>query len=43
MSWADLYAGSSIAGKKMILRQLIDRVSIGGDFEIEVEFKISVA
>ena len=43
MSWADLYAGSSIEGKKMILRQLIDRVNIGRDFEIEVEFKISVA
>jgi len=42
MSWADLYAGSSIEGKKMILRQLIDRVNIGRDFEIEVEFKISV-
>ena len=26
----------------MILRQLIDRVNIGRDFEIEVEFKISV-
>ena len=38
MSWADLYAGSSIEGKKMILRQLIDRVNIGRDFEIEVEF-----
>ena len=32
MSWADLYAGSSIEGKKMILRQLIDRVNIGRDF-----------
>ena len=42
MSWADLYAGSSIEGKKMILRQLIERVNIGKNFEIEVEFKISV-
>lgn len=42
MSWADLYAGSSIEGKKMILRQLIERVNIGRNFEIEVEFKISV-
>ncbi len=42
MSWAGLYVGSSIEGKKMILRQLIDRVNIGRDFEIEVEFKISV-
>ena len=42
MSWADLYAGSSIEGKKLILRQLIDRVNIGRDFEIEGEFKISV-
>ena len=43
MSWADLYAGSSIEGKKMILRQLIERGNIGKNFEIEVEFKISVA
>ena len=35
MSWADLYAGSSIEGKKMILRQLIDRVNIGRDFGIQ--------
>lgn len=42
MSWADLYAGSNIVGKKIILRQLIDRVNIGWDFEVEVEFKISV-
>ncbi len=42
MSWADLYAGSCIEGKKMILRQLIDRVNMGRDFEIEAEFKISV-
>ena len=35
MSWADLYAGSSIEGKKMILRQLIERVNIGKNFEIE--------
>ena len=35
MSWADLYAGSSIEGKKMILRQLIDRVNIGRDFEMK--------
>ena len=42
MSWADLYAGSSIEGKKMILRQLIERVNIGKNFEIAVEFKISV-
>ena len=42
MSWADLYVGSSIEGKKMILRQLIERVNIGRNFEIEVEFKISV-
>ena len=32
----------SIEGKKMILRQLIERVNIGRNFEIEVEFKISV-
>ena len=42
MTWADLYAGSSIEGKKMILRQLIDRVNIGKNFEIEVELNISV-
>ena len=42
MSWAELYAGSSVEGKKMILRQLIERVNIGKNFEIEVEFKISV-
>ena len=42
MSWSDLFAGSSIEGKKMILRQLIERVNIGKNFEIEVEFKISV-
>ena len=42
MSWADLYEGSSVEGKKMILRQLIDRVNIGKNFEIEVELNISV-
>ena len=42
MSWAHLYAGSSIEGKKMILRQFMERVNIGRNFEIKVEFKISV-
>lgn len=42
MSWDDLNAGSSIEGKKMIPRQLMERANIGKNFEVEAEFKISV-
>ncbi|WP_312612169.1 recombinase family protein [Oscillibacter sp.] len=42
MSWAELYAESSMEAKKMILRQLINRVNVGKGFEVELELNISV-
>ena len=39
----DEYVGQKhLVGKGKLLRQLIERVNIGRNFEIEVEFKISV-
>lgn len=35
LSWANLYAGSSIEEKKMILRQLMEQVNTGKNFETD--------
>jgi len=41
MSWADIYAGSEIDAKKMIVSQLISAVRVSKDYKIEIELKIS--
>jgi len=39
LTWADMYEGSTLEGKKMILWQIIDKVRVGRDFQIEIDLK----
>jgi len=41
LTWADMYADSSIDVKKMIVSQLISAVRVSKDYKIEIDFKIS--
>ena len=41
LTWADMYANSSIEVKKMIVSQLISSVKVSKDYSIEIDFKIS--
>ena len=41
LTWADLFEGSSMEGKKMIVWQVIDKVRIFRDYKIEIDLKIS--
>ncbi len=41
MTWAELNTSSSIEAKKMIPRQLIDRVNIGRDYELELNICVT--
>jgi len=40
LSWADMFAGSSMEGKKMIVWQLIEQVRIFRNYKIEIDLKI---
>ena len=39
LTWADMFEGSTLEGKKMIMWQLIDKVHIYRDYKIEVDLK----
>jgi len=41
VTWADMYAGSPIDARKMIVAQLISAVRVSKDYNIEIDFKIS--
>ena len=41
VSWVDMYAGSSIDVKKMIVAQLISAFRVSRDYKIEIDLKIS--
>ena len=43
LTWADMYEGSSIEARKMILRQIIKKVYIGRHYEVRLELAISFA
>ena len=43
LTWADLFEGSSMEGKKMIVWQLIDKVRIFRNYKIEIDLKVSFA
>ncbi|NLI92115.1 MAG: hypothetical protein GX434_07845 [Peptococcaceae bacterium] len=43
LTWADMYEGSSIEAKKMILRQIIKKVYVGRHYEVRLELAISFA
>ena len=43
LTWADMYEGSSIEARKMILRQIIKKVYIGRHYEVRLELSISFA
>lgn len=40
LSWADMFAGSSMEGKKMIVWQLIDKVRIYRNYKIQIDLKM---
>ena len=40
LTWSELFEGSSLEGKKMIIWQLIDRVRIYRDYRIEIDLKV---
>ena len=40
LSWADLFSGSSMEGKKMIVWQLIEQVRIFRNYRIEIDLKV---
>ena len=41
MTWADMFTGSEIDVRKMIVAQLISAVRVSTDYKIEIEFRIS--
>lgn len=41
LSWADVYNDSTTEAKRMILAQLIDRVTVWKGYRLEINFKIS--
>jgi prefoldin subunit 5 len=41
LSWADIYAMSAMAVKKMIVAQLIREVRVSESYQIEIDFRIS--
>lgn len=43
LTWADMYEGSSIEARKMILRQIIKKVYVGKHYEIKLDLAISFA
>lgn len=40
LSWKELYESSSLEGKKMIVRQLIKKVSVRSDYSLNVELNL---
>lgn len=41
ISWAEMYNGSSFEAKKMILAQLIDRVTVWRGYKLEINFNVT--
>jgi len=41
LSWSDMYEGSPIDVKKMIVSQLVRAVHVSRDYKLEIDFKIS--
>ena len=42
LTWADMFEGSTLEGKKMIMWQLIEKVRIYRDYQFEVDLKPTV-
>jgi hypothetical protein len=42
LSWADVYSESEPEVKKMIAARLIQKVTVGRGYEIDIEFSISI-
>lgn len=43
ISWTELYAAADLAAKKMIVANLINRIEVGTDYEIHIDFNIDLA
>ena len=41
ITWADIYENSTLERKKMIVAQLIKRVTVGRGYQVSVEFNIT--
>ena len=42
LTWADLYDKSTFEAKKMIVAQFVKAVRVGRDYNIEIDFNVSV-
>ena len=42
LTWADMFEGSTLEGKKMIMWQLIEKVRIYRDYQFEVDLKPTI-
>jgi DNA invertase Pin-like site-specific DNA recombinase len=43
ISWTDLYDAADLAAKKMIVANLINRVEVGTDYDIHIDFNIDLS
>ena len=41
ITWADVYGGATLERKKMIVSQLIKKVTVGRGYQVSVEFNIT--
>jgi len=42
ISWTDLYEAADLAAKKMIVANLINRIDVGTDYDIHIDFNIDL-
>ena len=42
LTWADMFEGSTLEGKKMIMWQVVEKVRIYRDYKFEVDLKPTV-
>ena len=42
ISWTELYDTADLAAKKMIVANLINRVEIGTDYDVHIDFNIDL-
>ena len=41
ITWADVYGGATLERKKMIVSQLIKKVTVGRGYQVSVDFNIT--
>ena len=43
ISWTELYEAADLAAKKMIVANLINRIDVGTDYDIHIDFNIDLS